>query len=601
MHSPAPLDGLRDTLLRAATLLGVAVWAITESLSLFTAVRPVPLAIAWGIVAAAVVLWARPRLRRSSRMPPFDWIVPLYIAACGAVFIATGITAAWSPPNSADAMAYHLPRVLFWAEQGSVRFFPTQYLNQIMLQPFAEYAMLQSFVLSGGDRWINFGQWTASVLSAVAVSAIARQFGAPARAQAFAALFSAAIPAGILASSGAKNDFVLAFWLVAAVYFAMRWRDSLSNHDAAFLGCALGLALLTKATAYLFAPWPLAVILVRPARQSGARFGRAQLLISACALAVNLPQYARNYQLSGSPFGYSDAFAGGEFRWRNDTFGWKQTLSNMMRNASEQLGARSETWNRSVYDTVLAAHRALSIDPADPATTWKWSSYGPPRNANHEANAPNRLALVILATISCFALWRAAHGQDRLPALYALSLFIAFVPFCAYLKWQPFMARMFLPLFVMAAPLASLVRPLWLQLALCALLLDSARRPALDNWTRPLTGARSVLLTPREQQYFSDMTQWKEDWPAYWAAVDEMRRSGCKVVAIDASHFQLEYPLEALLRQRVPGALFLHSPVRNASIRYPQPVNAPPCAFLCLHCAGGDWRSGAFTIRYAVR
>ena len=479
----------RDLVLRATVLVGAAVWAITETLSLFgeVAARSAGDCVDGGACHGRVIGMEARSISAQSAVPRVDWAVAAYCAACAAILTLTAVAAAFSPPNSADAMAYHMPRVLYWAEQGSVRFFPTPYLNQIMLQPFAEYCMLQSYVLSGGDHFVNFVQWIAAALSAVAVSAIAREFGAPARAQAFAALFCAAIPSGILASSGAKNDYVLALWLAAAVYFALRWRASRAAEDAALLGCALGLALLTKATAYLFAPWPLAAILARPALESGRRFVRAAALMAACALAINLPQYIRNWDLSGSPMGYGSAFGTAEFRWRNETLGWKQTLSNMLRNASEQLGARSDAWNRGVYDAVIAAHQRLGIDPADPATTWRWSAYAPPRNANHEADAPNRVPLAILAALFGVLLWRAARGRDRLLALYALSLVVGFVAFCAYLKWQPFMARLFLPLFVLGAPLASMVRPLWLQAALCLLLLDGARRPATRELGAPAT------------------------------------------------------------------------------------------------------------------
>ena len=627
---------MRDRFLRALVLLGAAVWFITELLSGFDAIRRAPLIVCWILAIAAAVILAkasRQGERRSQECvrhkPRFDFPIAAGCAGCVAILVLTAITAAFSPPNSADAMAYHMPRVVYWAEQGSVRFFPTHYLNQIMLQPFAEYFMLQSYVLTGGDHFINFGQWLASAASIVAASCIAREWGAPARGQALAALFCATIPSGILASSGAKNDYVLAMWLAATVYFALRWRKTGRMEDAAFLGCALGLALLTKATAYLFAPWPLMAIVGRtpwsaadapvgPSANSGSRGTRADQGVSqgvrptalalalACALAINAPHYLRNYALTGSVLGSDSAFGDQRFRWPNESFGWKQTASNALRNASEQSGARSDAWNRGVYNFVLATHRLLGMDPNDPATTWRWTVFAPPRNANHEADAPNRLHLAILLAMACLLTWRAIHGRDRERAIYALSLALAFLAFCAYLKWQPFMARLFLPLFVMGAPLVSTIRPLWIQAALCIFLLDGARRPALENWVRPLKGPHSVLTTPRDVQYFADMTQWRDDWPAYRASVAEIEKSGCgvsggvrggvtggvigAVIGIDIANFQLEYPLQALLRERYPQIQFVHTGVENASSRYRQPVDSAPCAVVCLHCIGDEHR-----------
>jgi hypothetical protein len=587
-------DGLRDRFLRAAVVWGVAVCVITELLGWLQILNRTSLAIAWvalALTAVAAVYRSRTRIAPVASWK-FDAVVWLSVAGVVVLLCLTFATAILSPPNSADAMAYHMPRVVYWAEQSSVRFFPTPYLNQIMLQPMAEYIMLHTYLLSGGDRFINLIAWFASLGCIVAVSGIARLLGAGARGQALAALFCATLPGGILASSGAKNDYLLALWLAAMAYFALRFAATLRTGDALLFGCALGLALLTKATGYLFAPFLLATILAPKAIGMWKPMARGFALAALCAVAINTPQYTRNIALSGSPLGFDSAQGNGYYRWHNETFGWKQTLSNFLRNASEQTGARSNGWNREVFDFVQAVHRELGIDIGDPATTWRGSVFAPPVNANHEANAPNRWHLAILCVIAAVLLWRALQGKERTRFLYALSLFCGFLAFCAYLKWQPFMTRLVLPLFVLGAPLASMleeIRPVWIQVVAYLFLLNNARLSALENWVRPLKGPNSIVRRNRDDMYFSDMGQWNNA-AAYPLAVQALRPSGCGLVGIDINNLQLEYPLQALLRESAPNVRFVHTGVDNVSRRYRQPAAGVPCAIACLDCLNDPTR-----------
>src|SRR5262249_21934095 len=121
-----------------------------------------------------------------------------------------------------------------------------------------------------------------------------------------------------------------------------------------WLGLSIALALATKATAYLFlAPLVAAFFLLRPLRL------RAAAIAAACVLLINGPQYWRNMKLSGSPLGYDSAHGDGQFRWRNEDLGLKPLASNVLRNASEQLGGRSDRWNQAIYQSVVGLHKRL--------------------------------------------------------------------------------------------------------------------------------------------------------------------------------------------------------------------------------------------------
>ena len=578
----------RDAFLRALVWFGLLVTLVTEGLGALGDLTRIPLLAAWCFVVLGAATLAVERWRKHQRpvtWPKFSLLDGICLLGIAAIIAIVGLIAWLSPPNSSDAMAYHLPRVVYWAQQRSVAFFPTDYYNQIMLQPLAEYIMLHTFVLSGGDHWVNFVQWLGMLGSTIAVSSIAGLFGAGMRGQLIAALWCATLPNGILQASGAKNDFLLALWLACVVYFALRFVDENRREDLLYCAVALGLALFTKATAYLYAPGVLAAIFLPVWRKLGARrWGGVALALAAGALVINGPQFARNLAFSGSPLGYDSAQGDGSFRWRNETLGWKQTTSNIARNLADQLGSPSAAWNQRVYDAVVRFHSSIGADPSSPDTTWPWTKYEPPRYANHETNANNRWHLLILAAVFVAIIRRPS------PKLwYVAGLLAGFVLFCFYLKWQLFLARMFLPLFVLAAPVAGAqlekLRPAILQWLLCLFLMNNSRPFLFENWVRPLKGASSVLRTSRAQNYFADMKPWNNR-ESFVTAVDAMSGSGCGEIGIDSHEFQLEYPFQALMRERKPSVQFVHTGVSNASSRYTSQPPARVCAVLCMDCAG---------------
>ena len=143
----------RDFFLRGCVALGVTTAVLTELLSPLHLLRRGPLLFAWIAVLTlgALRFSARLKLPRTAIRP-----VEGALALAGAAIVAiVAVTAILSPPNSADAMAYHMPRVVYWAQAGSVAFFPPRTSTR-----------------SASSRWPNTSHCTATCFRAATVSSI---------------------------------------------------------------------------------------------------------------------------------------------------------------------------------------------------------------------------------------------------------------------------------------------------------------------------------------------------------------------------------------------------------------------------------------------
>jgi len=496
------------------------------------------------------------------------------------IIAGIALSATYAPPNTMDVLVYHMPRVVFWAQSGDLGFFPTKLYQQLSMPPFHEFVMLHVYMLTGSDHFVQLVSLAAFAGCIIGVSLIARSFGCGVRGQLAAAVFCLTLPNAILQGSSAKNDVMLAFWLVVAVCFATwRW-DDFTREQTYGMSAALALAVLTKGTAYLYAPTILAgIFLAQTPIARRALLRRLPAMVVFLCL-VNAGYYLRNISDSGRPLGPPSALARGFFTFANDRFGVETTGSNFLRNATLQLVARP-AWNECAYQRVVGIHEFLGWDPHDPATTWFNAKYAASKPGNHEATAANPYHVLLL--VLCIG-WLTALRRWGRAGWYVLGLALAVLLFCAYLRWQPWHARLHLPLFIAAAPIAGLaiehLRSTMLTVVILGLLVWTAYVPLLDSELRPLRGTKSVFQLDRALQYSPHRSNYAQPLQSLAGA---LAQSDCRSIGVDLTWDSRGYPLMAMLLAEDSTFRFEHLGVENSTVRY-RPDQPRPCATVCLRC-----------------
>ena len=589
-------EGWRSAALGAATYWGVFVALSTELLSVPRLITRPALAVAWLLLAIASFFYAA-KLRASSpskvvtgfspEPAPLDKLDWFLLSLTGLLIALVGITAIVSAPNTWDAMAYHMSRIVQWMTNRDVGLYPAFYSVQLFLSPWAEYAMMHLDVLYGGDRLVNLIEWFSMIGSIIGVSLIAQRLGAGVRGQILAAIACATIPAGFLEASGAMNTYVGAFWIVVAVYYLLRWNERQTWPVVLAMGSALGLAIMTKGTAYVFLPCVLLTCW-----WIGSATARKLLLVRVPVLALailllNGPLFIRNYKLSGSPLGFAAPLGDDTLRqYSNSRYSASITFANVVKNLSLHVVTPVGAVNREAGRLVFASLRTLHIDPNDQADTYR-GGFHLNNVSSHEERAGNPLQLVLIF-LSILLLFSRRIG-DRALRLFALGICASFVLFCALVRWQAWNARYHMPLFLLGVALVGVVlERSWPRVALTAVagvLLLAAFPFVLLNSLRPLLPVKSpsIFSQSRTETYFADSHRWQLH--SYLGAANFVEGTGCNNVGVDSSFDDFDYPMFAILDAGHGDRKVRYSEVKNLTAEYARADATSPCAVICLRCA----------------
>jgi hypothetical protein len=449
------------------------------------------------------------------------------------------------------------------------------------MPPWAEYALLHLHLLAGSDRLANLVQWFSMAGSVLGVSLIARQLGAGTRGQLFSSLLCATLPLGILQASSTQNDYVLAFWLVCLTHLLLRLRANPSWSCALAAGASLGLALLTKGTASLFAAPLVACLLAAWALAPPDMLpnGLRLALLLLIALAFNLPHSSRNYRLCGSALGPGREGPPGQYEYSNQVYSASVLTSNVLRNVALELRMPWPHLNYSLQKRVTKLHKRLGLGVNDPRTTWTGAAFevapADPfdardvlaRHEDYAVNLPHLLLLAlsgVVAAAAWFATSRRASAKPQAadsslcrlrlsgaaPILgLSAALGLGFLLFCLLLRWQPWHTRLHLPLFVLCAPLLALGlgRSRLVVVAVAVLLLVWARPFLVANTSRSLTLEPTIVRTRRRDLYFRHRHDLRLP---FLRAARFIKARGCKEIGWVCEANDWEYAFWMLLGTR---------------------------------------------------
>ena len=279
-------------------------------------------AAAW-ILVVILGAWLRPQLsqliavRHSIAWPrprnSFQWWLLIYIAA--SLFLA--FFTALAPESAWDALVYHLTGPRLFIEAGRIgHFLDLPYLG------FPQLAEMQFTLgmLLVGDRVASLLHFGYGVMGLILAVALARQSFGTQAAWLTAAVYLS-IPILLELMSDAYVDIALLFYVTAAFYTFIRWRQNRTQPEATswllLPGVFSGFCAGIKYTA-IAVPLALALSLIWTSRHEGARLlWRRLAIVTVVTVLVALPWLLENWRTTGNPvypFFVNDALYWDEWR-----------------------------------------------------------------------------------------------------------------------------------------------------------------------------------------------------------------------------------------------------------------------------------------------
>lgn len=360
--------------------------------------------------------------------------------------------AVYPPPNNFDAHSYHLNRILFWVSNGNLDHFPTQHIQQLYLNVFAEYLVLHSVLLSGSDAYAGLVQFGAFIGSLAGISLLAKKVGMKADGQLLAAAFLLTLPIGIFESTSAQVDYVACFFFISYVYFGFELLGKRSAVTLIAFLLSLSFGGSSKYTVFIFGIPFTIYFAVRILAQYGIVYSAKVLTLALVLMVVTFGSFFyRNYALFGNVMSPPQDSRFFSEKIPIDEHSLAFAASGIVKNVGLHLGLPNNGFNQFLDTKIRNFHDWLGVDVNDLRLRLDPFSV---RYSVHEDMMPNTIHLWLIA-LACLPLFF-LKNRWKVKWLW-ICAFTGFILFCTMMKFQLWSSRTHMPFFAMGGILVAYI------------------------------------------------------------------------------------------------------------------------------------------------
>ncbi len=241
---------------KAFILFSTMTLIFTETISLFGELNLISASIFWAIISISGLFY----LIYNYNIKAFDLnflriekekLNYLSVAIILLVLISFGLSII-SPPNNLDSHNYHLNRIVNWIQNENVLHFPTIFAPELYHNPMGEYLVLQTFLLSGSDKFANSIQFFALLGNLANIYQISGQAKLNYRTRYIAVFLMLTIPIALFESTTTQVDLLACFYFTSFVYHIFEWNNNCSKKSLIWACLSFTLGAFTKYTIFMY-------------------------------------------------------------------------------------------------------------------------------------------------------------------------------------------------------------------------------------------------------------------------------------------------------------------------------------------------------------